>query len=47
MHDMLRQDLLKIPQLTIPVKCDVVNSDRWTGDEINLDKELEGVDETI
>ena len=35
------------PQLTIPVKCDVVNSDRWTGDEINLDKELEGVDETI
>ena len=35
------------PQLTIPVKCDVVNSDRWTGEEINLDKELEGVDETI
>lgn len=35
------------PQLTIPVKCDVVNSDRWTGKELDLEKELEGVDETV
>ena len=28
------------PRLTIPVKCDVVSSERWYGDEIDLNKVL-------
>lgn len=29
------------PRLTIPVKCDVVSSERWYGEEIDLNKVLE------
>lgn len=33
------------PVLTIPISCDVVSSDKWYGDELNLDEILEGLDD--
>ena len=32
------------PKLTIPVSCDVVSSDRWYGDEIDIETELKGLE---
>ena len=32
------------PKLNIPVCCDVVSSERWYGDELNLDQVLEGLE---
>jgi hypothetical protein len=28
------------PRLTIPISCDVASSDRWYGEELNLDEVL-------
>lgn len=33
------------PVLTIPITCDVVSSERWYGDELNLDEVLKDFDE--
>ena len=33
------------PVLTIPVSCDVESSDRWYGDQMDLNKELEGLED--
>ena len=33
------------PKLTIPMSCDVVSSERWYGDELDLDKVLSDLDE--
>ena len=31
------------PKLDIPITCDVVSSDRWYGEELNLDEILENL----
>ena len=31
------------PTLTIPITCDVVTSDKWYGEEMDLDSELQGL----
>lgn len=33
-----------LPELTIPISCDVVSSERWYGDELDLDTILKGLD---
>lgn len=33
------------PKLTIPTACDVVSSERWYGEELNLDEILDGLDD--
>lgn len=33
------------PRLTIPISCDVVSSERWYGDELDLDNVLNGLDD--
>lgn len=39
-HDM---ETAAIDKLTIPISCDVTVSFEWYGDELDLDKELEGL----
>ena len=33
------------PRLTIPISCDVVSSERWTGEELDINEELKGLEE--
>lgn len=40
-HDM---ETAAQPELTIPISCDVVSAERWYGDELDLDKEVNGLE---